>query len=203
MAYSSSEGISCGHQETPSCRRHLSREYPPPKANSVLPPMRYTSPRNGVGLYDVVENRLVGMKSRGVYETPGGTILYKAHEVLETLTLDKRTAHKKRELAVTFGELVYDGQWFSPLRKALSAFVTSTQEHVTGKVRLKLYKGNLINAGVWSPYSLYREDIATFDAGGDYKQADATGFISLFGLPTRVQALVDQENSEKDGEKKC
>ena len=151
---------------------------------------------NGIGLLDIVENRLVGMKSRGVYETPGGTILYKAHEVLETLTLDKLTAHKKRELAITFGELVYDGQWFSPLRKALSAFVTSTQEHVTGKVRLELYKGNLINAGVWSPYSLYREDIATFAAGGDYKQSDATGFISIYGLPTKVQAIV---NSEKEG----
>ena len=126
----------------------------------------------------------------------GGTILYKAHEVLETLTLDKLTAHKKRELAITFGELVYDGQWFSPLRKALSAFVTSTQEHVTGKVRLELYKGNLINAGVWSPYSLYREDIATFAAGGDYKQSDATGFISIYGLPTKVQAIV---NNEKEG----
>ena len=152
---------------------------------------------NGIGLLDIVENRLVGMKSRGVYETPGGTILYKAHEVLETLTLDKLTAHKKRELAITFGELVYDGQWFSPLRKALSAFVTSTQEHVTGKVRLELYKGNLINAGVWSPFSLYREDIATFAAGGDYKQSDATGFISIYGLPTKVQAVV---NSEKEGE---
>ena len=152
---------------------------------------------NGIGQLDIVENRLVGMKSRGVYETPGGTILYKAHEVLETLTLDKLTAHKKRELAITFGELVYDGQWFSPLRKALSAFVTSTQEHVTGKVRLELYKGNLINAGVWSPFSLYREDIATFAAGGDYKQSDATGFISIYGLPTKVQAIV---NSEKEGE---
>ena len=101
------------------------------------------------------------------------------------------------ELAITFGELVYDGQWFSPLRKALSAFVTSTQEHVTGKVRLELYKGNLINAGVWSPFSLYREDIATFAAGGDYKQSDATGFISIYGLPTKVQAIV---NSEKEGE---
>ena len=116
--------------------------------------------------------------------------------MLETLTLDKLTAHKKRELAITFGELVYDGQWFSPLRKALSAFVTATQEHVTGKVRLELYKGNLINAGVWSPYSLYREDIATFAAGGDYKQSDATGFISIYGLPTKVQAIV---NSEKEG----
>ena len=167
------------------------------KPAAIIAKLNEIGGRNGIGLYDVVENRLVGMKSRGVYETPGGTILYKAHEVLETLTLDKLTAHKKRELAITFGELVYDGQWFSPLRKALSAFVTSTQEHVTGKVRLELYKGNLINAGVWSPFSLYREDIATFAAGGDYKQSDATGFISIYGLPTKVQAIV---NSEKEGE---
>ena len=167
------------------------------KASDVIRKLNKLGGENGIGLLDIVENRLVGMKDRGVYETPGGTILYKAHEVLETLTLDKLTAHKKRELAITFGELVYDGQWFSPLRKALSAFVTSTQEHVTGKVRLELYKGNLINAGVWSPYSLYREDIATFAAGGDYKQSDATGFISIYGLPTKVQAIV---NSEKEGE---
>ena len=166
------------------------------KPAAIIAKLNEIGGRNGIGLYDVVENRLVGMKSRGVYETPGGTILYKAHEVLETLTLDKLTAHKKRELAITFGELVYDGQWFSPLRKALSAFVTSTQEHVTGKVRLELYKGNLINAGVWSPFSLYREDIATFAAGGDYKQSDATGFISIYGLPTKVQAIV---NNEKEG----
>ena len=166
------------------------------KPAAIIAKLNEIGGRNGIGLYDVVENRLVGMKSRGVYETPGGTILYKAHEVLETLTLDKLTAHKKRELAITFGELVYDGQWFSPLRKALSAFVTSTQEYVTGKVRLELYKGNLINAGVWSPFSLYREDIATFAAGGDYKQSDATGFISIYGLPTKVQAIV---NSEKEG----
>ena len=166
------------------------------KPAAIIAKLNEIGGRNGIGLYDVVENRLVGMKSRGVYETPGGTILYKAHEVLETLTLDKLTAHKKRELAITFGELVYDGQWFSSLRKALSAFVTSTQEYVTGKVRLELYKGNLINAGVWSPYSLYREDIATFAAGGDYKQSDATGFISIYGLPTKVQAIV---NSEKEG----
>lgn len=152
--------------------------------------------KNGIGLYDVVENRLVGMKSRGVYETPGGTILYHAHNVLETLTLDKKTAHKKRELAVTFGELVYDGQWFSPLRKALSAFVTETQQTVTGKVRLKLYKGNIINAGVWSPYSLYSEEIATFDAGGSYRQSDATGFIRLYGLPTRVQAAINKKKHQ-------
>lgn len=137
------------------------------KPVAIIAKLNEIGGRNGIGLYDVVENRLVGMKSRSVYETPGGTILYKSHEVLETLTLDKLTAHKKRELAITFGELVYDGQWFSPLRKALSAFVTSTQEHVTGKVRLELYKGNLINAGVWSPYSLYREDIATFAAVSD------------------------------------
>ena len=166
------------------------------KPAAIIAKLNEIGGRNGIGLYDVVENRLVGMKSRGVYETPGGTILYKAHEVLETLTLDKLTAHKKRELAITFGELVYDGQWFSPLRKALSAFVTSTQEHVTGKVRLELYKGNMINAGVWSPYSLYREDIATFAAGGDYKQSDATGFIRIYGLPTKVQAIV---NNEKEG----
>ena len=166
------------------------------KASTLLKELNAVGGANGIGIIDIVENRLVGMKSRGVYETPGGTILYKAHEVLETLTLDKLTAHKKRELAITFGELVYDGQWFSPLRKALSAFVTSTQENVTGKVRLELYKGNMINAGVWSPYSLYREDIATFAAGGDYKQSDATGFISIYGLPTKVQAIV---NNEKEG----
>ena len=168
----------------------------PMKASAIITALNQMGGRNGIGLYDVVENRLVGMKSRGVYETPGGTILYHAHQVLETLTLDKPTAHKKRELAITFGELVYDGQWFSPLRKALSAFVTETQQHVTGKVRLKLYKGNIFNAGVWSPYSLYSQEIATFDAGGSYHQSDATGFIQLYGLPTRVQAVVDQNNKE-------
>ena len=168
----------------------------PMKASAIIAQLNQMGGRNGIGLYDVVENRLVGMKSRGVYETPGGTILYHAHQVLETLTLDKPTAHKKRELAITFGELVYDGQWFSPLRKALSAFVTETQQHVTGKVRLKLYKGNIFNAGVWSPYSLYSQEIATFDAGGSYHQSDATGFIQLYGLPTRVQAVVDQNNKE-------
>ena len=145
---------------------------------------------NGIGLLDVVENRLVGMKSRGVYETPGGTILYRAHKVLETITLDKMTAHEKERLAITFAELVYNGQWFTPLREALSAFVDKTQERVTGMVRLKLYKGNIINAGVWSPNSLYSEDIATFGES-DYNQADSEGFINLFGLPIKVQALVD------------
>ena len=145
---------------------------------------------NGIGLVDIVENRLVGMKCRGVYETPGGEILYKAHSYLESVTLDKLTMHEKQKLAITFGELVYNGQWFSPLREALSAFVTKTQECVTGKVRLKLYKGNVIKAGVWSDYSLYSEEIATFGES-DYDQTDSKGFITLYGLPTKVQALVN------------
>ena len=146
---------------------------------------------NGIGLLDIVENRLVGMKCRGVYETPGGTILYRAHEYLESLCLDKMTSHKKLELSVCFAELLYNGQWYTPLRKALSAFVTETQKNVTGVTRLKLYKGNIIKAGVASPYSLYSEDIATFGES-DYNQNDATGFINLWGLPTKVQALLDQ-----------
>ena len=146
---------------------------------------------NGIGLLDIVENRLVGMKCRGVYETPGGAILYKAHSVLESLCLDKMTAHKKQELSVCFAELLYNGLWFSPLREALSAFVTETQKTVTGTVKLKLYKGNMINAGVKSPYSLYSEDICTFGES-DYDQAQATGFINLWGLPTQVQAMMEQ-----------
>ena len=145
---------------------------------------------NGIGILDIVENRLVGMKCRGVYETPGGSILYKAHSVLESICLDKLTLHEKQKLAITYAELVYNGQWFTPLREALAAFVDKTQERVTGKVRLKLYKGNMINAGVWSPYTLYSEEIATFGES-DYNQADATGFIQLFGLPTQIQAMVD------------
>ena len=146
---------------------------------------------NGIGLLDIVENRLVGMKCRGVYETPGGAILYAAHDYLETVCLDKMTQHKKAELAITFGELVYNGQWFTPLREALSAFVDKTQEAVNGKVKLKLYKGNIIKAGVWSPNSLYSEAIATFGES-DYNQKDAEGFINLFGLPIKVKAMVDQ-----------
>jgi argininosuccinate synthase len=152
---------------------------------------------NGIGLLDIVENRLVGMKCRGVYETPGGEILYFAHNYLETLCLDKYTAHKKQELAVTFADLVYNGQWFTPLREALSAFVDKTQETVTGKVRLKLYKGNIIKAGAWSDYSLYSEEIATFGEDNVYNQADATGFINLFGLPIKVQAQVNEKNKKK------
>ena len=152
--------------------------------------------KNGVGLLDIVENRLVGMKCRGVYETPGGAILYKALNVLETLCLDKYAAHKKQELSVCFAELVYNGQWFTPLRKGLSAFVDSLMENVTGKVKLKLYKGNMINAGVWSDYSLYDPEIATFGEDEVYNQADAQGFITLFGLPVKVQAKVNEKNGK-------
>ena len=143
---------------------------------------------NGIGLADLVENRLVGMKSRGVYETPGGTILYKAHKVLETITLDKDTQHYKYLIAEQFADLVYNGKWFTPLREALSAFVTSTQQTVTGEVKLKLYKGNVINAGVTSPYSLYDEEVATFDEDHVYDQKDAGGFINLYGLSMKVRA---------------
>ncbi|MBE6669080.1 MAG: argininosuccinate synthase [Ruminococcaceae bacterium] len=143
---------------------------------------------NGIGLADLVENRLVGMKSRGVYETPGGTILYRAHKVLETICLDKETQHYKELVGVKFAELVYNGQWFTMLRESLSAFVDKTQETVTGDVTLKLYKGNMINAGVTSPYSLYNPEIATFDEDNVYNQADAAGFINLFGLPIKVRA---------------
>jgi len=145
--------------------------------------------KNGIGIADLVENRLVGMKSRGVYETPGGTILYHAHEVLETLCLDRDTQHYKQTLSVRFSELVYNGQWYTPLREALTAFVDRTQQTVTGEVTLKLYKGNIINAGVTSPESLYDEEIATFDEDDVYNQNDSEGFINLFGLPIKVQAM--------------
>ena len=159
-------------------------------AKEIILALNKLGGENGIGLVDIVENRLVGMKCRGVYETPGGTILYKAHSYLESVTLDKLTMHEKQKLSITFGELVYNGQWFSPLREALSAFVTKTQECVTGKVRLKLYKGNVIKAGVWSDYSLYSEEIATFGES-DYDQTDSKGFITLYGLPTKVQAIVN------------
>lgn len=151
--------------------------------------------KNGIGIIDIVENRLVGMKCRGVYETPGGTILYKAHNILESLCLDKLTMHEKQKLSITFAELVYNGQWFTPLREALSAFVDKTQETVTGYVKLKLYKGNIILAGVDSPYSLYSEEIATFGES-DYDQKDAEGFINLYGLPIKVQAMVNEKNKK-------
>ncbi len=151
--------------------------------------------RNGVGILDIVENRLVGMKSRGVYETPGGTILYEAHELLESITLDKETSHFKKTVADKFADLVYNGLWYTPLREALSAFVDKTQEHVTGDVKLKLYKGNIIPAGITSPWTLHNMDIASFgDDEGAYNQADAAGFINLYGLPIKVQAMVNEKN---------
>ena len=160
-------------------------------AKEIILKLNKLGGENGIGLLDIVENRLVGMKCRGVYETPGGAILYKAHSVLETLCLDKMTMHEKQKLAITYGELVYNGQWFTPLREALAAFVDKTQEKVNGKVRLKLYKGNMINAGAWSEDSLYSEEIATFGES-DYNQKDAEGFINLFGLPIKVAAMVEK-----------
>ena len=153
--------------------------------------------KNGVGLADIVENRLVGMKSRGVYETPGGAILYHAHNKLEELCLDRDTFHYKQQIGLKFAELVYYGQWFTPLREALSAFVDSTQQTVTGDVKLKLYKGNIIDAGVISPYSLYDPEIATFDEDEVYNQADADGFINLFGLPIKVYAHMKAKTENK------
>ncbi len=150
--------------------------------------------KNGIGLLDIVENRLVGMKCRGVYETPGGAIIYKAHEVLETICLDKETVHYKTLVAQKLGELVYNAQWFTPLTKAILSFVKATQETVTGDVTLKLYKGNMINAGVESPYSLYDADIATFDEDDVYNQKDSQGFINLYGLPTKVIANMKKNN---------
>lgn len=151
---------------------------------------------NGIGLADIVENRLVGMKSRGVYETPGGTILYHAHEVLETICLDKATQHQKQQLALKFADIVYDGQWYTPLREAISAFVDKTQETVNGEVKLKLYKGNIINAGVTSPDTLYSEEIATFGEDDVYDQNDSAGFINLFGLPIKVKAILDEQKNK-------
>ena len=153
--------------------------------------------KNGVGIDDIVENRLVGMKSRGVYETPGGTLLYTAHKELEYLCLDRQTLHYKLNVANQYADLVYDGQWYTPLREALSAFVDATQETVTGSVRMKLYKGNCTPAGTTSPYSLYDEEIATFSEDEVYNQKDAEGFINLFGLPLKVRAMMKQKNGEK------
>ncbi|HAR62218.1 MAG: argininosuccinate synthase [Candidatus Margulisiibacteriota bacterium] len=146
--------------------------------------------KHGVGQIDLVENRLVGMKSRGVYETPGGTILYAAHQAIESLVLDKETYHYKQQIALKYADLVYNGQWFTQIRESLDAFVTKTQEYVTGVVRFKLYKGNVILAGVKSPYSLYHEELATFSQDEIYNQKDAIGFIKLFGLPLKVDALL-------------
>ena len=152
---------------------------------------------HGIGVADLVENRLVGMKSRGVYETPGGSILYFAHRELEALTLDRATLHYKEQMAVRYAELVYDGMWFAPLREALDAFVNETQKTVTGTVRMKLYKGNIISAGSKSPYSLYNEGFVTFGRDEVYNQQDAEGFINLFGLPLKIRALMMQKEAKK------
>ena len=152
---------------------------------------------NGIGLLDIVENRLVGMKSRGVYETPGGAILYKAHEALETITLDKETSHFKAIVAQKYGEAVYNGQWFTPLKEAMDAFVDSTQQTVCGDVTLKLYKGNMILAGITSPYTLYDEQTASFGEDEDYNQADSAGFINLFGLSIKERAKLSKSWPQK------
>ena len=161
------------------------------KAIDIIYKLNEVGGANGIGLLDIVENRLVGMKSRGVYETPGGEILYHAHNVLETICLDKETAHYKAQVAMKLADILYNGQWFTPLREAISAFVDKTQETVTGKVKLKLYKGNIINAGVESPYSLYNEDLASFGES-DYDQTDSAGFINLWGLPIAVKATLEK-----------
>ena len=160
------------------------------KASDIIRKLNKLGGENGIGLLDIVENRLVGMKDRGVYETPGGTILYKAHQCLEMITVDKDTAHMKSKLAVDFADLIYNGKWFTPLREALSAFADKTQEHVTGSVKLKLYKGNIITASITSPESLYSEELVTFNESS-YDQTNATGFINLWGLPDTVLALRD------------
>lgn len=165
-----------------------------PGAVQLLETLNEIGGKHGIGIVDMVENRLVGMKSRGVYETPGGTILYTAHQALEHLTLDRLTLHYKEQIALKYAELVYDGVWHSPLREALDAFVDVTQKNVTGTVRLKLYKGNCSLAGVKSPYSLYSEEFATFGRDGVYNQKDAEGFINLFGLPLKVRALMEKKS---------
>ena len=161
------------------------------KASKIIEKLNAIGGANGIGIIDIVENRLVGMKDRGVYETPGGSILYFAHEQLEMLTVDKDTLHEKQKLAIDYADLIYNGKWYSPLQEALTAFANESNKYVTGTVKLKLYKGNIIPAGTTSPYSLYSENLVTFGES-DYDQAQAAGFINLWGLPTKVQALREQ-----------
>ena len=165
---------------------------------SLIQELNKIGGENAIGIMDMVENRLVGMKSRGVYETPGGTILYKAHAYLEEICLDKATHHFKQSIALKFADLVYNGEWFTPLRESLSAFVSKTQETVTGDIKLKLYKGNIVNAGMNSPYSLYSEEYATFGEDGVYNQKDSEGFINLYGLPTIVNSKMKESLKNKD-----
>lgn len=194
--------ISCAPEDAPDAPEYVSISFEkgiPVAVNGekmgaveLLTKLNEVGARNGVGIVDICENRLVGMKSRGVYENPGGSILYYAHRELEYLCLDRSTFHYKEGLAIRYGELVYDGMWFCQLREALASFVDSTQETVTGEVRLKLYKGNIISAGAKSPYSLYSQEFVTFEHDDVYDQADATGFINLFGLPLKVRALMQE-----------
>ena len=194
--------ISCAPEDAPDAPEYVSISFEkgiPVAVNGekmgaveLLTKLNEVGARNGVGIVDICENRLVGMKSRGVYENPGGSILYYAHRELEYLCLDRSTFHYKEGLAIRYGELVYDGMWFCQLREALAAFVDNTQETVTGEVRLKLYKGNIISAGAKSPYSLYSQEFVTFEHDDVYNQADATGFINLFGLPLKVRALMQE-----------
>ena len=165
-------------------------------AVALLTELNEIGARNGVGIVDICENRLVGMKSRGVYENPGGSLLYYAHRELEYLCLDRATFHYKEQVAIRYGELVYDGMWFCQLREALAGFIDSTQRTVTGQVKLKLYKGNIMSAGSTSPYSLYSKEFVTFEHDDVYDQADATGFINLFGLPLKVRALMQEQNDK-------
>ena len=171
------------------------------KVSDIIRKLNVLGGKHGIGIIDIVENRVVGMKSRGVYETPGGTILYEAHQQLEELVLDRATSEVKKEMADKLSQVVYEGKWFTPLREAIQAFVESTQEYVTGEVKFKLYKGNIIKAGTTSPYSLYSESLASFTTGDMYDHHDADGFITLFGLPLKVRAMKMQE-MKKENESK-
>lgn len=159
------------------------------KVSEIITTLNELGGKHGIGIVDIVENRVVGMKSRGVYETPGGTILMEAHDQLEELCLDRDTMKVKKDMANQLAQVVYEGKWFTPLREAIQAFVESTQEYVTGEVKFKLYKGNIIKAGTTSPYSLYSESLASFTTGDLYDHHDADGFITLFGLPLKVRAM--------------
>ena len=167
------------------------------KVSEIITELNHLGGENGIGIIDIVENRVVGMKSRGVYETPGGTILMEAHAQLEELVLDRETMEMKKKLGSQFAQIVYEGKWFTPLREALQAFVESTQKYVTGEVKFKLYKGNIIKAGTTSPYSLYNESLASFTTGDLYDHHDADGFITLFGLPLKVRAMMMAETEKK------
>ena len=170
------------------------------KVSEIITKLNELGGKHGIGIVDIVENRVVGMKSRGVYETPGGTILYEAHQQLEELILDRDTYREKEEMGNKLAQIVYEGKWFSPLREACQAFIEKTQEYVTGEVKFKLYKGNIIKAGTTSPYSLYNEKIASFTTGDLYDHHDAEGFINLFGLSTKVRAMKMQEVNKKNGQ---